>query len=157
MRLHYANEVHRLSTVLSTATPLCNLERTYIMLNFITTHGTIVDKKPALTAGDPRANFVKNASKQIEFLTNGGYERQNPWFTIETDGKLLVSLRNGFKNLPLDEAGRQHVLVASKEGAIALLTDAIEKCKTGALDQLFAENKVVRKSKKAKIAAAEVV
>ena len=117
------------------------------MLNFIATYGTIVAKKPAPAAGNPRDSFVKNATKQIEFLTNGGYEKQNPWFTIEADGTLRVSLRNGFKNLPLNAAGDQHVHVVSKERAIAMLRDAIEACKAGQLDQLFMENKVVRKKK----------
>ena len=86
-------------------------------------------------AGTPRERFVKNAKAQVEVLTSGA-DAKHTWFQPHGNG-FKVSLRNGFKNLVLDDAGSTAVVVDTKEEVAAFLNGAIQTAESGALDEIL--------------------
>jgi hypothetical protein len=82
---------------------------------------------------DPKTQFMITTKTQIALLNSG--ERATNWFKVQSDGTVVVTLRNGIRLL--NEQKPQFVC-NDVQSAIGYLSAALNACETGKLDEIFA-------------------
>lgn len=91
----------------------------------------------------PAQKFIKNGMNELMLLENN--KEKGAWFE-KTKDSITIKLRNGNRIIEI-APGKAEIYTADTDAAIKVIQMAIENCKKGGFDSIFAAQKTTRTAK----------
>lgn len=116
--------------------------------------GDLIDKPTGPSrSNDPiqraRENFINHAKRQRAVLHLPAQHKKGSWYQRQPDGSFIICLRSGTNCIKL-HGDRTHIVISDITKVDMLLSDAIDACMQGELDDAL---QAATSSRKARISA----